>query len=128
MEAPLHPAPLHVLVVDDDPDMRLYLSGCLRGFGWPTLTITEAGNGRDALLLARTLALHLIISDLAMPGLDGLALCRALKADVATAAIPFLMVSGETRARPSCSDGFLQKPFNATDLRARVMGLLSLTA
>jgi CheY-like chemotaxis protein len=59
-----------------------------------------------------------------MPGLDGLALCRALKADPGTHAIPILLVSGETRALPSDGDGFLAKPFNALRLRAEVERLL----
>ena len=125
MEAPSLPSILQVLVADDDADMRLSLTGCLHGFGWAALTVTEAGNGRDALLLARTLAFDLIISDLVMPGLDGLALCRALKADAATAAIPFLLVSGEVRAPPDCADGFLEKPFNAAGLRVHVERLLA---
>jgi CheY-like chemotaxis protein len=115
---------LSVLVADDDADMRLYLTGCLQGFV-AVLTVTEATNGREALVLARTLALDLIISDLVMPGLDGLALCHALKADAATTAIPILLVSGETRAPPDCADGFLEKPFNAAGLRAHVERLLA---
>jgi len=125
MEAPPLRATLNILVADDDADMRLYLTGCLRGFGWAALTVTEAGNGRDALLLARTLAFDLIISDLVMPGLDGLALCRALRADAATGAIPFLLVSGEMRGLPDCVDGFIEKPFNAAGLRVHVERLLA---
>lgn len=125
MEVPLPPAPLQVLVVDDDADMRLYLTACLRGFGLPDLTVTEAVNGREALLLARALHPALIISDVVMPGLDGPALCDALKADAATAAIPFLLISGETRSPPRTADGFLAKPFNATGLRAHVERLLA---
>jgi CheY-like chemotaxis protein len=125
MEAPPLPTVLQILVADDDADMRLYLAGCLRGFGWAALTVTEVGNGRDALLLARTLAFDLIISDLVMPGMDGFALCRALKADAATAAVPFLLISGEMRAPPDCANGFLEKPFNAAGLRAHVERLLA---
>lgn len=125
MEAPPLRTTLQILVADDDADMRLYLAGCLRGFGLAALTVTEVGNGRDALLLARTLAFDLIISDLVMPGLDGLAFCRALKADAATASIPFLLVSGETRGPPDCADGFLEKPFNAAGLQAHVERLLA---
>ena len=124
MVTPPLPAPLTVLVADDDADMRLYLTGCLQGFGQVTLTVTEAVNGREALLLARTLAFDLIISDVVMPGLDGLAFCRALKADPRTAAIPFLLISGATRAPPPCADAFLEKPFNAAGLRTHVERLL----
>ncbi|CAN5529290.1 N/A [soil metagenome] len=125
MEALPLRASLQILVADDDADMRFYLTGCLHGCGLEGLTVTEAGNGRDALLLARALAFDLIISDLVMPGLDGHALCRALKADAATAAIPFLLVSGEVQAPPDCADGFLEKPFNAAGLRTHVERLLA---
>ena len=56
-----------VLVVDDDADMRLYLTGCLRSIGGAALTVTEAADGRDALHLARALLPALIISDVVMP-------------------------------------------------------------
>jgi CheY-like chemotaxis protein len=125
MKAPPLSAVLQILVADDDADMRLYLAGCLRGFGWAALTVTQAANGRDALLLARTLTIDLIICDLVLPGLDGPALCRTLKADAATAAIPILLVSGEVRVLPDCADGFLEKPFNAAGLRAQVERLLA---
>jgi CheY-like chemotaxis protein len=125
MQAPPLPAVLQILVADDDADMRLYLASCLRCFGWAALTVTEAGNGWDALLLARTLTFDLIISDLVMPDMDGFALCRALKADTLTAAVPFLLISGEVRGRPACADGFLEKPFNAAGLRVHVERLLA---
>ncbi|HMB89910.1 MAG TPA: response regulator [Rhodothermales bacterium] len=119
-------APLHVLVADDNADMRLYLTGCLRGFGLVALTVTEAANGREALLLARTLAFDLIISDVVMPGLDGLALCRALRADAELARIPVLLISGaETQQLPDVgANAFLAKPFNAEDLRVCLLPLL----
>ena len=111
-----------VLIADDDADMRLYLRGCLRiaGVG----EILEAADGREALRLARSARPALIISDVLMPGLDGGALCRALKADPQTRAIPFLLISGETLAPPPCTDGFLPKPFNMATLRAHVRPLL----
>ena len=125
MPSPSLPDAPRILVADDDADMRLYLTGCLRGYGWPGLTVTEAADGREALLLARALRPALVISDLAMPGLDGHALRDALKADPATAAIPFLLITGQTRAPPSWADGFLAKPFNAAGLRPHVERLLA---
>jgi CheY-like chemotaxis protein len=115
-----------VLVADDDADMRLYLTGCLRGFGLGALTITEAANGREALHLARAVRVDVIISDVVMPGLDGLALCRALKADAELSYIPVLLISGEaTQQLPEVgADAFLTKPFNAEDLRVCLMPLL----
>ena len=117
---------LTVLVADDDADMRLYLTGCLRGFGLGALTITEAANGREALHLARAVRVDLIISDVVMPGLDGLALCRALKADADLARIPVLLISGEaTQQLPDVgANAYLAKPFNAEDLRVCLLPLL----
>lgn len=124
MEAPPRPDTLRVLVADDEADMRLYLVGCLRGLGRADVAVTEAADGREALLLARVLVPDLVISDVVMPGLTGLALCRALRADPRTAAVPVLLVSGEVRAPPRCADAFLEKPFNAAGLRAHVERLL----
>jgi CheY-like chemotaxis protein len=111
-----------VLVVDDDADMRLYLGGCLRGLG--VARVVEAADGQEALRLAPDA--DLVISDVFMPGLDGIALVRALKADARTRAIPVLLVSGEVVLSPldARADGFLTKPFNATRLRAAVERLL----
>jgi CheY-like chemotaxis protein len=114
---------LLILVVDDDADMRLYVRGCLRAMSIER--VLEAADGREALHLARGLTPDLIISDVIMPGLDGLALCRALKADIGTRSIPILLLSGETRGPPTEGDGFLAKPFNATRLRAEVERLIA---
>jgi CheY-like chemotaxis protein len=113
---------LTILVADDDADMRFYLTGCLRTMG--LAHVLEAADGREALHLARGLLPDLVISDVVMPGLDGVALCRALNADVGTRGIPVLLLSGETRAPPSDGDGFLAKPFNATQLRVEIERLL----
>ena len=113
-----------VLVADDDADMRLYIRGCLRSR--TDIHIVEATDGDEAFALAQTLHPDLIVSDLVMPGMDGAALCRALKADGRTRDIPFLLVSGEARA--SCADRFLPKPFNAARMREDVFHLLTTMA
>ena len=107
-----------IVVADDDADMRLYLTGCLRAFG--VADVLEAADGEAALLLAHEPGVGLVVADLRMPGLDGEALCRALHADAATAAIPVLLISGEAAGPPACADGFLAKPFNAARLRTHV--------
>lgn len=119
---------LRILVADDDDDMRLYLRSCLRTLdldGYGSVRVHEATDGREALHLARALLPDLVISDVVMPGIDGRALLKALKADPATAAIPVLLISGEMRGPPSEAEGFLAKPFNATGLRAHVERLLA---
>ena len=118
-----------VIVADDDADMRAYIVHALR----TQMVAHEADDGDEALRLVRALAPDLVIADLHMPGLNslprssgGLALCRALKCDVATAAIPILLISGQRRAPPPEADGFLTKPFNAAGLRAHVERLFAL--
>ncbi len=115
-----------VLIADDDDDMRLYVRSCLRSAG--VGAVLEAADGDEALRLAQAEGPDLVISDVVMPGLGGEALCRALRADPATAAIPLLLVSGAARpagarAPPTCADGFLAKPFNAARLRAAIARL-----
>ena len=116
---------LTILIADENADMRLYLRSCLRTMG--SVRVLDAADGHAALSLTREIDFDLIISDAQLPGLNGVALCHALKADVATAAIPVLLVSSETRAPPvDCADGFLAKPFNAAGLRASVGHLIPL--
>lgn len=110
------------LVVDDDPDMRLYLRSCLRGADADR--VLEAGDGIEALALART-GVEVVISDVVLPRLDGYGLCRAIKADPELRAIPVLLISGEDDVFPADvgADGFLRKPFNAGQLRTALRNL-----
>ena len=109
-----------VVVADDDADMRAYIRHALREMA----DVHEAVDGVEALRLARALAPRLVVADVRMPGLDGHALCAALRADASTAAVRVLLVSGETPPQRSAADGFLAKPFNAAGLRAHVGRLL----
>src|SRR5262245_42059043 len=82
--------PPTVLCVDDYADARLSLRLVMEAHG---LDAWEAATGGEALELAARLP-DLIILDVLLPDLDGRAVCRRLKADPATAAIPVLMLSG----------------------------------
>lgn len=121
------PVPLlTVLVVDDDPDMRRYLRSCLRGLGPRVGRVLEAAEGLQALALARSGVVHVVLADVVMPGLDGHALCRAIKGDPELRHVSVLLVSGE-EDRPAAearADAFLAKPFNATRLRAVLESVL----
>ncbi|MEM0961972.1 MAG: response regulator [Bacteroidota bacterium] len=115
------PSPWTILVVDDDDDMRLYVRRCLHRLG--AVRVVEAGDGREALRIAQTLIPDLVLADWAMPRLDGIALCRALRADPATSRIPLLLMTG-LRGPPACADGVLEKPFNASVLCDHAQRLL----
>jgi CheY-like chemotaxis protein len=115
-----------ILIVDDDPDMRLYLRGCLRGLGEATRPVIEAADGVEALRRVRADSVGLVISDVVLPRMDGLALRQAIREDSVHAQLPVLMISGEPEAALPYGpyDAFLAKPFNARELRAAVSGLL----
>jgi CheY-like chemotaxis protein len=112
-----------VLVVDDDPDMRLYLRSCLRTLASPFDQVIEAGDGLEALRLVRSGAVDLVISDVGLPGLDGRRLTRAIRDDVALRHVAVLLISGDGALRENAADGFLSKPFNTHQLSAALDGL-----
>ncbi|HEX9894597.1 MAG TPA: response regulator [Gemmatimonadales bacterium] len=115
-----------MLLVDDDPDMRHYLRTCLRSPGLDVERVLEAADGVEALRLARLGGVHLVISDIVVPGIDGRALCRAIREHPELDEIAVLLISGEDGAGAAevDADGFLAKPFNSQQLLAALEGLL----
>jgi two-component system, cell cycle response regulator DivK len=108
-------APL-VLVVEDDPDTRQFYIDALARDGF---AIDHAHNGHQALAKALALAPDLVLTDIAVPGLDGIELCRRLRADVRTRTVPVLAITGygdrqyDDRARLAGADQVLSKPCDA---------------
>jgi CheY-like chemotaxis protein len=119
---------LTILIVDDDPDMRIYLRGCLRGLGEEAGPVIDAADGVEALRRVRADGVGLVISDVVLPRMDGLELRRAIRTDVVHANLPVLLISGEPEPLLRCGpdDAFLAKPFNARELLAAVRYLLNL--
>jgi signal transduction histidine kinase/FixJ family two-component response regulator len=115
-----------VLVVDDNSDMRRYLHSLLSA-EW---RVRLASTGQEALDAARHDRPDVIVSDVMMPGIDGLHLVGRVRADAALRDLPVLLLSG--RAGPEATaDGlargandYLVKPFSASELRARIRALL----
>ena len=120
--------PVHVLLVEDEPDLRSTLRYNLKRAGY---AVTDAGNGQDALsaLRADGAAIEIVVSDVMMPVMDGHALVRAVRADAATAELPFMFLTakGETADRVEGfrlgADDYLTKPFDIEELLARVQVL-----
>jgi len=83
-----------ILLVEDDRFLRRASSARLRQRGWTVLT---AADGEEALNMARSEAIDLILLDMLMPKLHGLAVMRALKANERTHAIPVLILSNSSR-------------------------------
>jgi two-component system chemotaxis response regulator CheY len=78
------------IVVDDDHNIRRVFSDTLRRGG---LCILEAKSGREALKVTKTAVPHFVVTDLDMPDVDGLELCRRLRELAATSNVPIVVVS-----------------------------------
>ncbi|MCV7366682.1 SpoIIE family protein phosphatase [Mycolicibacterium duvalii] len=115
--------PTRILIADDNADMRGYLTRLLRSDGYQVDAVLD---GQQALDAVRTNAPDLVISDVMMPRVDGLALVAALRADRRTAAVPILLLSARAGQEASISgleagaDDYVVKPFAAAELLARV--------
>jgi PAS domain S-box-containing protein len=119
----------HVLIADDNADMREYLTNLLRTSGYQVSDVTD---GQQALEAIRSQVPDLVISDVMMPGLDGLQLLTALRRDPRTAALPVLLLSARAGQEASIegfqagADDYLLKPFAAQELLARVRASVQL--
>lgn len=109
-----------ILLVDDQEDIRLLLQLALQPLGW---ALHMAGDGHTALRLAGELHPDCVILDIMMPGgLDGYAVCRALRADPATAHAYIILLSarGQQRdvdeGRRAGADYYMLKPFSPIEL------------
>ncbi len=122
---------LLVLVAEDHDDLRAYIASHLeRDLGEPT-RVVQAADGDTALALALEVVPDLIVSDVMMPGLDGFALTRALRADRRTSHVPILLLTaradapGTVEGFEAGADGYLAKPFDADVLRAQASALIT---
>ena len=118
-----------VLVADDNADMREYLQRLLQS----QYRVTAVGDGQAALDAARAAPPDLIISDVMMPGVDGLQLAQELRTDPRTAGVPLLLLSARAGQEAAVegleagADDYLVKPFVAQELLARVRANVELT-
>ncbi|RZU77131.1 PAS domain S-box-containing protein [Micromonospora kangleipakensis] len=116
-----------VVLVDDNPDLRAYVTELLA----PHFGVRTAGDGRAALAAIVADPPDLVLADVMMPHLDGFGLLAALRADPRTADLPVVLLSA--RAGPEAAveglaagaDDYLVKPFSASELLARVRANLA---
>lgn len=119
----------YLLFADDNEDMRLMVRDLLQSSGHE---VALAPDGLSALAAVQAREPDLLILDLAMPGMTGFEVCRAIKRNPFTSRIPVLMLTshGEVESKlegfEAGADDYLPKPFDPRELRARVSALLRL--
>jgi DNA-binding response OmpR family regulator len=115
-----------VLIVEDESDIRHYLSGELSD----TYRISECTNGREALDFILKEKPDLVICDVMMPEMDGITLCKKLKSNVNINHIPIILLTARSSDEDKAegfdigADAYVAKPFNLELLRKRVANIL----
>ena len=118
---------MRVLVVEDDADIAALIAHFLDRGGYASDVVNDGGR---ALAQALSAPPDLVILDVMLPGLNGLDVCKALRADNRTAALPIIMLTarGEESERIAGldigADDYIVKPFSPGELMARVRALL----
>ena len=122
-------ANLKFLVVDDFSTMRRIVKNLLQELGYND--ITEADDGNTALPLLKAGAFDILITDWNMPGMPGLELLKAVRADERLAKLPVLMLTAEAKreqiveAAQAGVNGYVVKPFTAAILKDKIDKILS---
>lgn len=115
-----------VLIIDDNIDIRTYLRSVLS----EKYNVSEAADGKVGLELARKIVPDIVLSDIMMPVMDGLAFCQQLKTDKAISHIPVILLTArsldEQRAEgyEHGADAYLSKPFSLRLLFSRIDNLI----
>ena len=121
-----NPTKKSVLVIDDNADIRSYIHSLLQN----EYTVLEASDGMSGIRKAMKYVPDIIISDIMMPGIDGVECCRRLKGEVQTCHIPVILLTAcsldEQRIQgyDGGADSYISKPFNSQLLLARIRNLI----
>lgn len=121
---------MDILIVEDNDEVREFIRHSLQH----NYKITEAVNGKQGLEIAFDSIPDLILSDVMMPEMDGLELCRLLKTDERTSHIPVVLLTArsgnihEVNGLKTGADAYLTKPFGVTILQLTIANLLTLQA
>lgn len=120
--------PIKILVVDDDRAILKMVKQYLTANG---VSVVMTDNGSEALLLVKDSRPDIVLCDAQMPGLDGHALCRAIKREAKTASIPVVLMSGERMGDKDVisgleqgADDYILKPFSMPVMLARLKAVL----
>ena len=121
-----------IVLIEDDPGIRTVIRLALKGAGFTS--ICETGNGTDGLALVQREKPALVILDLMLPGMDGLAVCSAIRRNPSVSGTPIVMLTARTaeedvvRGLELGADDYITKPFSNAILVARVKAALRRTA
>ena len=116
-----------IMTVDDSTSVRQMVAFTLRNASYDVI---EAKDGVEALIKAKSTAVHLVLTDLNMPNMDGIELIRHLRADPAYRFVPIIMLTTESQGakkqdgRNAGATGWIVKPFRPEQLLAVVKKVL----
>jgi two-component system, cell cycle response regulator len=116
-----------ILLVDDNEDIVEYVGHFLQSSGY---SILKAADGQKALALATQETVHLVISDIMMPVMDGLELCKQLKSTLETSHIPVILLTAKNTMQSKIeglelgADAYIEKPFSLEYLQVQIANLL----
>lgn len=123
-----------ILIVEDNTDIRDYIAASFSNditlFGGKKVKTLTASNGREGLEIANTDVPDIIISDIMMPEMDGIELCKNIKNNINTSHIPIVLLTAKDTIRDkeegydSGADSYLTKPFSARLLISRINNIL----
>ena len=121
----------HILIVDDQANVRTAVLQLLLSFNRTDLTIDQATNGTDALRRLQSRSYDLMISDTDMPGMNGADLMRSVRADEKLKLLPVILMLAVGAGKQDVLDavtlgisGFIIKPFRPEQLRAQIKKVL----
>ena len=115
---------MKILIVDDFSTMRRIIKNLLRDLGFNNTS--EADDGQTALPMLKSGKFDFLVTDWNMPGMDGLSLLKAVRADKELSGLPVLMVTAEAKreqivvAAEAGVNGYVVKPFTAITLKEKI--------
>lgn len=116
-----------LLIVEDNDEVLEYITSCFK----ESYEVITAKNGDEGVKIAKDRIPDIIISDIMMPVMDGITLCKILKEDIYTSHIPIILLTAKDTEQDKTegyyigADSYITKPFNANMLRTRVLNLLT---